>query len=367
MIRFRQIVLLIVWLSPAIARGEDREWIRTSFKASDGKYKYFVGVSEPLGNKQDAIAQARENAWSRVVSQEFSTRAKVRFESTESLEVFNAERETSVYVEVDFSELEQIDQDVEVILGDIPSYVVRSLFRYDRDKIEKQRQKIIARQEAPASDRPIDSDSNRKKAEARNKAIREREQREEEIRRLRKVWTDVFPAYGADLTLGYTGKGQVHFTAAGLALRARVIDRLYLGVFYSYGIGGDRKAEKADSSGTAVQPEKREGSARDDTDVFIRSGVDLRFYIVRNIRNGYYIKALMGLDQLHITCKKDAEGYCIAPMPKNQSGSASGGGLGVNTNIGPAHFWIEGVMVKNSNPKIGVNGSLNFGTTWGFK
>ena len=357
--KFALITFLMILKAP-ITFANEKDWVKKGFQISDARYKYFVGVSAPIGNKQDAIEQSKTNAIILMVNQEFSTGANVTVKTAEDTNAVAVARTTFISVsDVDLTDFELVDQEVETIDGDVPTYVTHSLFRFDKNKLDQQRQRLLSKGKDAASLKEGNSDIEKKLA----LALEEKKKRDEEFKRINEVWKSVFPAVGLDAAVGYGGVKSADFLTFGLGLRFRVLDRFYLGGFYTYGSGSERKPDSGNSNNGGNQDPNQTTSK--DKDVFIKTGIDVRLYLVRDVRSGFYIKGLWGQDQLHLTCPKDAAGNCSSAMPKNQTGYAFGGGIGFQKNIGDFYYWIEGVAGNNSNPEIGTNVSINLGITWG--
>ena len=378
-------VILILTAVPNISFADNRDWARKGLQASDEKYKYFVGISAPHGNKQDAIEQAKNNATILLVNQEFSSKSQVTVKTSEDVSAISVEKSTLVKIEnIDLSHFEMVDQEIEKIEGNIPLYVAHVLFRFDKSKIEEQRQRIADKSGASGLEKQSEQDEINWKLKA---AVQDKKQRDIELKKIDDTWREIFPLLGLDAAVGLAGVKNADFLTLNFGLRLRLIDRIYIGAFYTYGGGSSRKptpnnsGDKSNSSasnslshssymatnsGAAENGDQGSTSSEHaDQDVMIKMGLDTRIYLIRDIQSGFYLKGLWAEDQVHVTCSKDPNGKCTSPMPKNQSGYGYAGGLGFQMNKGVFYYWIEGVAGKNSNPEIAFNGNVTIGMTWG--
>ncbi|MBL7714443.1 MAG: hypothetical protein JNL01_03180 [Bdellovibrionales bacterium] len=353
--RFFVLVSFFVGLSVLqTARAEDeRTWIERGFKPATPQYKYFVGVSAPFGNVLDATSDARKNATILLVNQEFSTNSNISLRTAETANAVVIENHSLTELkDVDLTNFELEDQQIETIQGDLPHYVVKALYRYERARLDKERTRLLANQNK--SDQIGNYTNDKSMQNELQKATADKIQREADLNAEIATWKSVFPLVGADLNIGYQGFKDVDLVSLGFGARLRLpyFNRIYIGGFYSYGAGSDRT------------PTGTSGGSYD-TDTASRLGIDTRIYLIRDPREGLYLHGLASLDQVHRTCSKNSVGACTSPSTPDQHGNSFGGGIGAQLNSKHGFYWIEANYAVDSNPAIGRSIWAGLGITWG--
>ena len=373
-LRASVILFAVFFISIGARASEDREWIHRGFQPADQKYKYFVGVSAPFSSVQDAIMDARNNAAILLVQQEFSTNSDISIKTAETANAIAISNHTTIQLkDVNLSNFELQDQEIVQVDGDVQKYIVKALYKYDQKKLDDERNRLVLLNQNNSrlalNDTQLNSEL--KKAEGAKK------KREEETEKEIKVWRDIFPRLGLDLHFDYGSSKRVMVFGFGLGLRLKILDRIYLGVGGYYGVGSSRKADSGSTStqstssgnstsGTSAASTSGTTTTTPVSDSDENAGVqaDIRLYLVRNPRAGFYVKGLAGYDYEHLTCTKNSAGVCVSQQTPNAIGYSVGGGLGFQ--LGDQHFyWIETTGAYESNPKIGYLLGLRVGFTWG--